>query len=295
MIRFLVLALILVSQSASAAPCCAGSSALSSLITGDEARFFGLSVSAGTVIGQAYGAGSGIPEFKDASSNQENRRNISLNFATLISDRWQLGASIPFVQNQLTAGSKSETNSRFGDISATIGFEVLPEWEYSEWKPRVFTFLQYVSPSGRSMLESKTALASDVSGLGMHQFHLGAVAIKRWSDWDANLVLKIGHEWSHESSLVNASMGAGYSFAEVWRAGMSLETQYQSPQKVSDALSSSYTSQKLVWNTGASITYLVGADSSLVAGYLDQTLFGPAINTTLARTLSLSFQRRWER
>ena len=158
----------------------------------------------------------------------------------------------------------------------------------------MFTFFQYVAPTGRSMAQSNTALTSDVSGLGMHQFHLGVAAIKRWSDWDANAVLKLGHEWKQDSTFLNVSLGAGYSFAEVWRAGLSIETQYQSPQKVSDSFSL-YTSQKLAWNTGATITYLLGADSSLIAGYVDQTLFGPAINSTLARTFSFAFQHRWER
>ena len=278
-------------HAASAAPCCAGSSALPSLITGDEAHFLGLSLSVGSVVADVAGAGKGLPVFRDDLSNKESRRNISINFATLISDRWQVGASVPLVQNQIASTSHQETHSQLGDVSATLGFEALPEWEYSEWKPRVFTFAQWVVPTGRSIADSRTALASDVSGLGFHQLHLGAVAIKRWSDWDLNLVLKLGKELSYGSSLVNASLGGGYSLGDRWRIGASLEAQYQSPMKIND----SFTSQKLVWNTGATATLLVGSDSSVIVGYTDQTLFGPAINTTLARTFSLAFQQRFER
>ena len=278
-------------HSAHAAPCCAGSSALPSLITGDESKFISLSVSTGTVVGDAAGAGKGLPVFRDSESNQEYRRNISINFASLISDRWQWGTSIPVIQNKITSISRQETNTQLGDVSFTIGYETIPEWEYSEWKPRVYTFAQWVVPTGREMANSQSALASDVSGLGFHQIHLGAVAIKRWSNWDTNLVLKLGKELSYASSLLSASLGGGYSFADLWRVGMSLETQYQSPMKVMDA----FTSQKLVWNTGATVTYLVGANSSLILGYSDQTLFGPAINTTLARTANLAFQQRFER
>ncbi len=278
-------------HSSHAAPCCAGSSALPSLITGDESKFISLSVSTGTVVGDAAGAGKGLPVFRDSESNQEYRRNISINFASLISDRWQWGTSIPVIQNKITSISRQETNTQLGDVSFTIGYETIPEWEYSEWKPRVYTFAQWVVPTGREMAHSQSALASDVSGLGFHQIHLGAVAIKRWSNWDTNLVLKLGKELSYASTLLSASLGGGYSFADLWRVGMSLDTQYQSPMKVMDA----FTSQKLVWNTGATVTYLVGANSSLILGYSDQTLFGPAINTTLARTANLAFQQRFER
>lgn len=274
-----------------AAPCCAGSGALPSLITGDEARSVGVSISAGSVVADAAGAGKGLPVFRDDQSNRELRRNLTINGATLISDRWQVGASVPVVQNQISSGAYSESKAHLGDISATLGYEALPEWEYSEWKPRVFTFLQWVMPTGQPMENSTARMASDVSGLGFHQLHLGAIAIKRWNDWDANIVLKLGREFSYSSGFLNSAIGGGYSFAERWRAGMSLEFQYQSPMKRPESI----TSQKLVWNTGATMTYLAGANSSIIVGYVDQTLFGPAINTTLARTFSLAYQQRFER
>jgi hypothetical protein len=278
-------------SSAKAAPCCAGSTALPSLITGDEAQLMVLALSYGDVIGDAPGAGKGIPVFRDSYSNKEARQNITFNFATLLSDRWQFGTSIPIIQNQIKAGMTQESSTQIGDLTATVGYEALPEWEYSLWKPRIYTFVQWVAPTGRSIEQSQSKLAVDVGGLGYHQLHLGTVAIKRWSDWDANFVLKLGSELSYRSLQLSSSWGVGYSFAEIWRAGLSLESQYQSPQKISGL----FTSQKLVWNTGATLTCLLSADSSLVAGYSDQTLFGPAINTTLARTASLSFQHRFER
>lgn len=278
-------------SSASAAPCCAGASAVPSLITGDEAHLFGISMSNASVVADVPGAGKGLPVFRDELSTSETRRNFTLNAATLISDRFQVGASLPLIQNQISNSSKNESRAQLGDLSMSFGFEALPEWEYSKWKPRVYTFVQWVAPTGRSIAETQNSLAADVSGLGFHQFHLGAVAIKRWNDWDANLVTKLGTELSHGSLLFSGGAGAGFSFFEIWRAGMSLEAQYQSPQKIADV----FTSQKLVWNTGATLTALVGADSSLIVGYTDQTLFGPAINTTLARSFSLAYQQRWER
>lgn len=279
------------SNAVEAAPCCAGSTALPSLITGDEKTLINASVAYGDVIGDAPASGRGIPVFRDALSRREIRKTMNLGLATLVTDRWQIGVSIPIVQNDISTATTQEINTRLGDVSATIGFESLPEWEYSEWKPRIYTFAQWVAPTGRSIWDSQTRFATDVSGVGFHQLHLGAVAIKRWSDWDVNVVMKAGRDLSFGASLLNSSLGGGYSFAERWRLGASLETQYVSPQQ----MGISETAAKLVWNSGLTVTCLVGMDSSLILGYMDQTLMGPAYNTTLARTANLSFQHRFER
>lgn len=299
----------IVSGNAVAAPCCAGASALPSLITGDEAQNFSAAFSYGTVVGDAFGAMDGrLPELRDDHSNHEQRESLTLNYATLVSDRFQVGGSVPVVGNQITAGSRSDSKILLGDVSFTAGYEALPEWEYSVWKPRIFTFFQGVLPTGKSVQVSESPLGTDVAGLGQWQTNVGAAAIKRWSVWDATLVFKAGRLFSQtfESSLNgvarvggswgwSASLGGGYSFGDLFRVGASLEPQYQSPQEVSTSVTTSMTSQKLVWNTNLTATALIGSDSSLVLGYSDQTLFGPAINTTLARTFSLSFQQRFER
>jgi hypothetical protein len=279
------------SNAVEAAPCCAGSTALPSLITGDEKTLINASVAYGDVIGDAPASGRGIPVFRDALSRREIRKTMNLGLATLVTDRWQIGVSIPIVQNDISTATTQEINTRLGDVSATIGFESLPEWEYSEWKPRIYTFAQWVAPTGRSIWDSQSRFATDVSGVGYHQLHLGAVAIKRWSDWDANVVMKAGRDLSFGASLLNSSLGAGYSFADRWRVGASLETQYTSTQQ----MGITETAAKLVWNSGLTVTCLVGMDSSLILGYMDQTLMGPAYNTTLARTANLSFQHRFER
>jgi hypothetical protein len=304
-----IFALFFIHSSAQAAPCCAGSTALPALITGDEAKNFNFALSYGTVVGDAFGALDGrLPEFRDDQSSHEVRQNLTFNYATLISDRFQVGATVPVVRNQIHSGRMGDTQTLLGDASFTFGYEALPEWEYSEWKPRVYTFVQAVLPTGHSTQVSETPLGTDVAGLGQWQAHLGAVAIKRWSDWDATVVAKLGRLFSQtfESASngitrvgsswgLSASFGGGYSFGEIFRVGASLEPQYQSPQEVATSGLESSTSQKLVWNSGLTATALVGADSSLVLGYVDQTLFGPAINTTLARTFSVSFQQRFER
>ncbi len=292
---------VILSKSAWAAPCCAGSSSIPALITADEAQLLSVSYSFGKVIGDAPGISGGVPVFRDDLSPSETHQNFALNYASLLnvfeSDRIQAGVSIPVVSNEVKSSGTvpSESTTALGDVSFTLGYETLPEWEYSEWKPRIFSFAQVVAPTGRSTYESQKTLQTDVTGLGFWQTQLGSVAIKRWNIWDATAVIKLGHYFATQMTSgawsAASSLGVGYSFGKIWRIGTSLEPNYLSPIVVN----SIQTSPKLVWNTGVTLTALLGADQALVLSYNDQTWVGPAINTSLARTVGLTLQQRFER
>ena len=138
---------------------------------------------------------------------------------------------------------------------------------------------------------------------------MGSIAIKRFKEADANLVLKFsrifGREFSGGSAGftrlssswgVSASMGFGYSFLERWRVGAIVSPDYQSPVIYETDGFLGNAVQRLVWNAGLTITYLVGSDSSVILSYNDQTReIGPAINTALSRTATLAFTKRFER
>jgi hypothetical protein len=287
----------IVPTSLEAAPCCATAGAVPSLITGDERASFQASLSEGSVIGDAPAAGGGVPVFRDALSARENRSSLVVSAATLIDgDRLQAGISLPLQWNRTGSGSRNASNAAFGDVSLTLGHETFPEWEYSLWKPRGFSFFQLTLPTGRSVFESRDALLNDVTGLGAFQAALGMVFMKRWSLFDLSSVLKAGRVFGREfadglrmTSAWSGSLGigAGWSFAERFRLGGTLQGDYLSPF--------SGGSQRLVWTGGANLTWLSGADDSFILGYADQTLFGPALNTTLSRTVSVSFVHRVER
>jgi len=279
------------------------------LITGDEAELYQVGMNYGTVIGDAPALGSGIPVFRDSLSMSENRGILTLNHARLIDgDRLQAGISVPLQLNQLSQGTRAEDSVHLSDVSLVLGYETLPEWEYSVLKPRVFSFLQFTLPTGRSIYESESRLGSDVSGLGQVQVSVGSIALKRWSNFDVNLLAKWGmifgrnfqNPISGEVALGNAfggtgSVGAGYSPGERLRFGGALSIDYQSPVEILDATALSVTSERMVWNANLSLMLLIASDDSLVFGYQDQTWFGPASNTSLSRSGYLSFVHRVER
>jgi hypothetical protein len=307
MFRFL-LALLAVTYSgpiARAAPCCAQAGGVPALITGDERISIGASLSNGSVIGDAPAAGGGLPVFRDALSTRESRSVLLLNAASLIDgDRLQAGVSVPLQWNRIGTGSRESSRVAAGDVSLTLGHETLPEWDYSLWRPRGFTFFQLTLPTGRSMFESTVPSASDVTGFGHVALSAGFVALKRWSVWDANALVRLGRVFgrgfdsgvSTRSAWSGAfSLGGGISFAERFRFGGTLGVDAVSAQAVSGGGLDSVGAGRLVWIAGANLAWLRGEDDTLVLGYADQTLFGPAYNTSLARTFSLSFMHRIER
>ncbi len=290
---------------ASAAPCCAQAGSVPSLITGDERISIGASLSNGSVIGDAPAAGGGLPVFRDALSTRESRSVLLLNAATLIDgDRLQAGVSVPLQWNRIGTGSRNSSRVAAGDVSLTLGHETLPEWDYSFWKPRGFSFVQLTLPTGRSILESSEALAGDVTGLGHVAISAGFIALKRWSLWDASALIRLGRVFGREfdtgistrSAWSGAfSFGGGVSFAERFRFGGTLGLDALSAQAVSGGGLDSAGAGRLVWTAGANLSWLRGDDDTLILGYADQTLFGPAYNASLARTFSLSVMHRIER
>ena len=289
----------------SAAPCCAQAGGMPSLITGDERISFGASFSNGTVIGDAPAAGGGLPVFRDSLSTRESRSVLMLNAATLIDgDRLQAGVSVPMQWNRIGTGARDSSRFAPGDVSLTLGHETLPEWDYSNWKPRGFSFLQLTLPTGRSMLESTDASAVDVTGLGHVAISAGFVALKRWSLWDANALIRLGRVFGRgfDSGISTRSawsgtinLGGGISFAERFRFGGILGLDASTSQAISGAGVDSSGAGRLVWTAGANLSWLRGDDDTVILGYADQTIFGPAYNTSLARTFSLSLMHRIER
>src|SRR5688572_10532929 len=81
-------------SAAQAAPCCAGSSATPTLISGDDFAQLSLGASVGFTIGDE--TGEGIPVFR-SSRESEITQIYRLEGAILLSDRWQAGASLPII------------------------------------------------------------------------------------------------------------------------------------------------------------------------------------------------------
>lgn len=301
-----------------AAPCCAGSSAAPAMISGDDRAQMSLFASRSTVIGDAPSAG--IPVFRGASDS-ETTQTLRLDGAFLLSDRFQMGASVPLVVRGIDRPALATTLKTDGGVGATglgdlrvnFSYEALPEWGYSVWKPKGYVFLQLTLPTGRSIYEATGPGEVDAIGRGFYTIGMGSLLVKRWSHWDAFAIpevhyslertfLDVGSSVGSDSMTVapgwgtSLAFGVGYSpSSSPMRFGMSLQPIYSQPKRVIFSGGESLASYQLTWDASFDVTYLVSSEWSVNANYSDQTLLGPAINSTLSRTVALSLRRGWER
>ncbi len=292
------------SANALAAPCCGGASALPQLITGDDRAQVSASLSQGQVIGDA--PLGGIPVFR-SDSDSEVTQTVRLDGAYLLTDRVQLGLGVPLVRRYRSVGSSiASSASGLGDLSLSAAYEALPEWSYSPWKPRGFTFIQVIAPTGPSIYDAREPQLVDARGRGFWSIAGGVVLIKSWGNWDALASIE-GHRSisrtiqgldGDTTSLSpgwggSALIGIGYSpLAGDVRLGVGVSPVYEGPIEVAGAVSSRSGSQ-LVWNSSFQIGYMFAAEWSGSLVYSDQTLLGPAHNVTLSRTWALNLQHRW--
>jgi hypothetical protein len=289
---------ILTIQKAWSAACCGGGANFPSLILNDDAAHLGFSASATKTVGDAPQNGKAV--FR-SSNDKEWVHTFNLDAAVLISDRWQIGGNIPYVHRSRSTSSDSASEWGWGDISTSLGFEYLPEYSYSIWKPRGFLFLQSTLPTGGNVYESDQPFGVDARGKGFYTFSLGTILLKSWRAWDSSFRFAVNKSLDRSFTAADgsevdvkpgydiiSSLGLGWSPGMGnWRMGLMINPIYTTPSNIGR--------YKLVWNTSLDVSYLMASKYLLGISYNDQSLLGPAKNTSLDRGLRLFMRLRWQR
>jgi hypothetical protein len=295
--HFALLSLLLKPSFVFAAACCGGGFASPSLIAGDHATQFTASTSLGEVVVDNVDGDGYWRRFE----NHTDLKTVRLEGATLLSDRFQAGFAVPIV-------SRSRLGQSFtglGDLAATVGYEYLPDWDYNPIRPKGLGFLQITLPTGKSRFESENG-GLDSRGNGFFALGAGTLLTKTFDNVDTFVSLE-GHKGFSKS--VNTSIltgklspgfganfggGAGYN-TEHFRFGGSVTWTVEAPVHV-DGLGTNFDSSVERYATAAlSLSYLASEEWASTLSYIDQTWFGSPVNTSLARSVALQFQRRWSR
>ncbi|MEZ4814290.1 MAG: hypothetical protein R3A80_03675 [Bdellovibrionota bacterium] len=283
---------LVVAQQAAGAACCNSSAATPNIISNDSLAQISLSTSSAKVIGDAPSNGSAI--FRK-SNDDEWTHTLSLDATRVFADLWQVGAKVPLVYK-----SRSNTSSRssaygMGDVSGTLTYEFLPEYLYSAYKPKGYLFLQTTFPTGSNVYEARKTYAIDARGKGFYTFSLGSLLTKSWQRWDLSLTGVASKSLDKTFDAIDgstikvkpsydflASIGTGYSLTKQkdLRLGLSLSPVYTGASNVAN--------YKLVWNSTIELNYFPASTWAFTLSYTDQTLMGPAKNTSLERSSSLS-------
>lgn len=296
MIRGIILFLIQISIYGAA--CCGGSSAIPSLITGDNQSQFSLSQSMGKVIGRTYQRDRSV--FYNDSKDYKTF-TTSIKGAYLLGPLLQIGGGISLLSKDNSEGTVSESKTLIGDTDISVAYEYLPETFYSVWKPRGFIYFKHVFPTGKSNFETNTSLLTDVSGKGQHISSLGLVFSKifRSIDWQLYSEFKYLYDEEVNGKNISSSLGdtqglnIGYSPNNgAVRTSIGLSRHHFEDKEIVVNNSTQNSSREEYWDFELGLAYMVN-DSTYSLSYTDQTLFGSTENTTLSRTISISWLERW--
>lgn len=289
---FLLITSLLFSSEVWASACCGGSLAAPSMILGDDAAQITASYSYAQVVAEV-----GTQNDWHKIENELATQTYRIDVAHIFADRWQAGLSLPLVKRNFA----EDSSTGVGDVSTTIAYEYLPDWDYNPWRPKGLGYLQLTAPTGRSIHESQDVLQLDARGRGFWTLGAGTVLTKIIGKWDlfSNIEAHRSFEREHQGRTLNpgwggsVGVGTGYNIKD-YRVGASLAWNYEDPIESRGSTNSRGTLQRFA-TAALSASYVFPQEWSVSATYSDQTLFGSPVNTSLGRGVLLTAQKRWLR
>ncbi len=282
-----------------AAPCCGAGFTIPSIITSEDKAQIATSYSYAKIHTEVFANGDWRQrQEKDATETYK------IEGAHIFNDRYQFGISMPY-QKRTREGAQSGSSAGLGDISLQLGYEYLPDWDYNPWRPKGIGYLSLITPTGRSIYESKDGSGLDSRGRGFWGLGAGNVFTKKWGNWDANSNIE-GH-YSFPKTVSNsttkgtvkpsyggsASIGGGHNWNKL-RIGALISWFYEAPTDVIGTTSSEG-SLKRYASGSALLSYMLPENQSIVMSYSDQTIFGSPLNASLTKSVTLFYQKRWAR
>jgi hypothetical protein len=279
--------LALAAPDAMGAACCGSSVAVPAIITGDDRA-------------QVSASFSHMEIFTDVGSDSiwrrrarsETKETLKLEAAHIFKDRWQAGATVPLVDGEQ------------GDLSLNVAYEFLTNWDYHPWRPKGFVYFQMTAPTGISPYDGKPP--GDVTGKGFYTPSIGAFLLKDVGRWDFYSGLLLRQPLARDFETADSSgrlhpglggqlsLGAGRRLSRELRLGALLVWEYDDPIKVTGPTPSSGAVERGC-SAVASASYDLNGEKTVSFAYTDQSLFGSPTNTSLGRTVSVFFQKRWLR
>lgn len=285
-----------------AAPCCAGGGSFLSLLNEEEKRQVTVSFSSlGIAADSPAGGGDAV---RRPQTDEELRQRFDVSWSELVADRWQAGLLVPIGRRLRTRAGRGGTDAGLGDVQATVGYEFLPEWSYSAWKPRGVLFARATAPTGTATWESAAPYGLDAHGGGFWMFAAGAYFTKIVGDWD---FLTWGHVQNGLSTTVETpfvykltpgwgaatGLSAGYSVGDL-RLGASVGKNWEGDIQREGGVSGPIPGTVFT-TAGLSAAYLVDKRVSFTLQYTDQVLLGGAKNAALGRGVGVVLRTRFER
>lgn len=233
------------------------------------------------------------------SSNKDTTNFARMDLSYQWKDSYQTGIGAKFQQRNRETESSDNHNSGWSDVALFQAWR--PSLYYRSW---IFQTLNV--PTAKSVYDSEKTNSIDAHGTGTWQAGLGGLHVENGRNWDMITSAELHHSFARgfERSDVDLEVGSFWGgsvtvgggwipWKSKWRYGLNLTPRFEGAKEVRAGNEKSISRQSLVWDTNLNTTYTMSAHYSLGLSYIDQTIFGPASNTILSRSIAVLFQSHW--
>lgn len=279
------------------AACCGGGFAAPTIISGDDKAQITSSLSTTEVVIDNVDS-QGI--WRKWDSHQQVK-TFKIDIAHIFLDRFQAGFSVPVIERR----HESTSYSGLGDVSTSLGYEYLPDWDYNPWRPKGIGFIQVTLPTGKSRADSEVG-GLDSRGNGFWSLGVGTLLTKNWTKLDGFVSVEAHRSKSKDISNSqftgkvqpgyggNLGLGLGYNLSD-YRIGSAVTWTYEDVIKTLSTNTANSGSIERYATAALSLSYMYSDDWSGTVNYTDQTIVGSPVNTSLGRGIALLLQRKWGR
>lgn len=285
-----------ITTKALASSCCGQSNSGVPLLSMGQEFFLSSSLSHSESMGRVYSG----EEFFVWDGKQRSQQSLSLNSAAMINDRSQWAFTTAVVTGSFTDNNQSSSRTHLADSSLVYTYEVLPEYEYSKWKPVVYLSGLINLPTGNSIYsESNLSEGADVTGFD--QWGAGFVLSLKKAYFPLQIisqfkVLKLfgrAFDQVRVSDFIDSSASLQLSYASsFYQLSFLTGLSYSqlSERRISPG-SRSEKSESTSVNLGIQRSF--ANETAISLNYSDQTWLGKPQNTLLGKSISLNFQKNY--
>jgi hypothetical protein len=264
------------------------------IITGDNRAEMSLGYSLRSDLGQTNQDG-----WSNLNNDQtkDQKQSINLQGQYQVSESWQLASKFSLVDKNLNKSGLKENNLGLSDIDLQATYEYLPEYTYSDYKPRGFVYSKLSVPTSRSLYDSKSNIFSDVRGTGLYSVSFGNFLLKKLN----TVSLKLTTEWTHYFGKTYSQfklhdyekfvlpIGIAYTYPDSdFTFGITDTFSYQTGKNLSGQINSK-SSQEYFWELSTFVNFTPNRNEIWSLSYSDSTLIGKNINSPLYRTVALNY------
>lgn len=293
---FLILVIFAASMNAQANSCCGQSPASFPVLSLDQK----ISVTTAYSLSKAQGRIYSPDQFVVWNSKERNVQTLQLSVAGTLRSRHQFYANTALLKSEFQDAYQNDRAQSLSDTQAGYSYEVLPEYNFSLWRPVIYTSLLLNIPTGKSIYDN-TQLSEGTDVTGHNQWGLGVGFTLRKVYFPMTLLLQGRSLQIFKKQFSNVEVGTFYdsslamlgSYAVNWQAltlHLGVTTNHLSSRQLNANTVNASIESQAMQNTSLLVGLQKSLDEAWTVGlnYSDQTLLGPAKNSILNKTITMN-------